>query len=230
VLTAMLVASFVGCGPQPAAIRFDGDPVVTVATLDPVPLKKAEVLDKNGKAITPAPEITWTVTPGTVAMIEGGKTLRPLTSGEATVMATIGKVHGQYAFIVSVPDRLRIRGYLAGTPIVPGTTMTLTADALTGEKLVPNQIITWKSSNDTVATVLGGRVTAISPGTATITAMLGKLQDNVDLLVSGTVPVQKMVEVTRSMRPITPHQGVDKNAQKNGNGGKKKGSGGSKKK
>lgn len=180
-----LLALFVGCAPTPASIKFDGDAKVTVNTLDKVDALKATVLDAEGKAIEPQPALTWTVSPDTVAKLEGTQ-VAPVANGEATVTAAVGEVKANYTFVVALPDKVEIAGYTAGTPWPVGQSAQLKAMVKAGEAEVAGQTVTWTSSSDAVATVAAdGTVTGVAAGTATITATSGALSATVDVTIGG---------------------------------------------
>ena len=184
-----LLALFVGCAPTPASIKFDGDAKVTVHKLDQVDALKATVLDAEGKAIEPQPELTWTVTPATVAKLEGKK-VAPVANGEATVAAAVGEVKAQYTFVVALPDKVEIAGYTAGTPWPAGQSAQLTATVKAGDMAVAGETVTWSSSADTVATVAAdGTVMGVAAGTATITATSGALTSTVDVTIGDAAAV-----------------------------------------
>lgn len=182
-----LLAILVGCAPTPSSVKFDGEQVVTVHTVDAVDVAKATVLDKDGNAIEPQPTLTWSVNPPAVAALEGTK-VKPVANGEATVEAKIGEVVGSYKFVVALPDKVEIAGYTAGTPIPVGATTMLTGKVLAGDKAIEGQTVTWTSANEAVATVAAdGTVTGVTEGTATITGTAGTLTSTVDVTVGGAV-------------------------------------------
>ncbi|MFR0556451.1 SpaA isopeptide-forming pilin-related protein [Pseudoscardovia radai] len=119
--------------------------------------------------ITPtnAAKVAWTSDNTAVATVDGTGLVTALKSGTATIAVTAG---GQQTLI-----NLTVRPNTDGEIIVEGNdemivgrTQTLTAQ-LDGEK--PVTITSWESLNPDVATVdRTGRVTAVSAGTATITA------------------------------------------------------------
>lgn len=184
-----LLALFVGCAPTPASIKFDGDAKVSVHKLDQVDVLKATVLDAEGKAIEPQPTLTWTVSPDSVAKLEGAK-VTPIANGEATVAAAIGEVKGQYTFVVALPDAVEIAGYTAGTPWPAGQSAMLTATVKAGGTPVQGETVTWSSSADTVATVQAdGTVMGVAPGTATITATSGALSATVEITIGDAAAV-----------------------------------------
>jgi ethanolamine utilization protein EutQ (cupin superfamily) len=178
-----ILALLVGCTPEPASIKFDGEAKVTVNAKDAVDVQKASVLDADGKAIDPMPALTWSVAPDSVAKLEGTK-ITPIGNGEATVTAAVGDVKGTYAFVVALPDKVEVAGYTAGTPWPVGQSAQLTATVKAGDMAVAGQTITWSSSADTIATVSAdGTVNGVAAGTATITAKAGDLMGTVDVVI-----------------------------------------------
>ncbi len=183
-----LLALFVGCAPTPASIKFDGDAKVTVNKLDQVDALKATVLDADGKAIEPQPTLSWSVTPDSVAKLEGMK-IAPVANGEATVAAAIGEIKASYTFVVALPDKVEIAGYTAGSAWPVGQSAMLTATVKAGEMAVAGETVTWSSSADTVATVgADGTVMGVAVGTATITATAGTLTSTMEVTIGGEAP------------------------------------------
>ena len=189
-MVALLALVLTGCAPTPASIKFEGDATVTVHSLDAVAVKKATVLDAEGKAIEPQPtDLSWSVNPATVATLD--KTMvKPVGAGEATVEAKLGDVKASYKFIVALADKVEIAGYTAGTPGPATTTVALTANVMAGADKVEGMTATWESANTAVATVdAAGLVTAVADGVATITVKAGELTSTVDVTVGPAAAV-----------------------------------------
>lgn len=188
-MIALVAAMLIGCAPQPASIKFDGEPTVTVHTLDAVAVNKATVLDKDGKAIEPQPALTWKVSPDTVAKLETTN-VTPVGNGEATVEASVGTVKGSYKFVVALPDKIEIAGYSA--PVGVGASAQLTAAVKAGETAVAGQTVTWsvEPADGTIATVdAAGIVTGVALGKAKVTATSGALSSSLEIEVGAAAPV-----------------------------------------
>lgn len=183
-MVALLALALTGCSPTPASIKFDGEPTTTVHTLDAQAVKKATVLDADGKALDPQPtDLSWSVNPATVATLDKTN-VKPVGNGEATVEAKVGEVKASYKFIVALPDKVEIAGYTAGTPVAVGATQALTAAVMAGADKVDGTQITWESANTAVATVdASGTVTGVTMGTSTIKATAGELSATVDVTI-----------------------------------------------
>ena len=178
-----LFALLVGCAPTPASIKFDGEAVVTVHSLDAIDASKATVLDAEGKAIEPQPQLSWSASPADVGTLEGGK-ITPVANGDLTVEAAVGEVKGSYKVHVALPDAIAISGYTAEAGLPMGGTVTLSAAVKAGEDAVEGQKVEWSSSDAAIATVdAGGVVTGVAEGTATITATSGALTQTQEITV-----------------------------------------------
>ena len=69
-----------------------------------------------------------------------------------------------------------------------GETLQLTVDAIPATTTETLGEVTWSSSDESIATVAGGIVSAVAAGTATITATVGAYSDSLDITVA---PVAK---------------------------------------
>ena len=149
--------------------------------------------------------LTWSSTNETVATVDANGKVTAKTGGETTISATsVNNVVATY--VVKV--------------VVPMTDFTTTDTKITLNKGESKEIkttitptdtteskeITWTSSNDKVATVKDGTVSAISGGEATITGTLenGK---SVVVTVNVVVPIQK-VEISEGSVELLPTQKV----------------------
>lgn len=183
-----VVASMMGCGQTPAEVKFAGDETVTVHNTEAVGVHAATVLDKEGKALATQPEIKWTVSPDSVAKLEGDKVI-PVASGSATVKAcATDTICKEYNFVVALPDKVVISGG-EGVTWTVGATANLAAKVLAGETEVPGQTVTWASDNTAIATVDDkGTVTAVAVGAANVTATSGALNASFPLNIAEAAP------------------------------------------
>jgi hypothetical protein len=112
--------------------------------------------------------VIWESDNQSVAVVDGNGQVRALSEGMATIHATAKsntkKSKTCRITVVSAID-ISLNTSLLGIPA--GATRTLRASILPGN--LP-QDVTWTSDNTAVATVDGGVVTAVAPGTAKITA------------------------------------------------------------
>ena len=166
-------------------------PSVTITTGQSSQLTPT-VKDASGNVISGAP-VTWSVDNSGVALVSSTGLVAGQSAGTATVTATSGAAHTNVPITVTLPP--------ANTVIVSPSTVSLlitqrqqlsatVTDA--GGNPIPNQTVTWQSSDPTVATVgTTGLVIALLPGTATITGTSGAASGTSHVTVS-LVPVRRV--------------------------------------
>ena len=127
--------------------------------------------DPNGNPLS-GRSVTWASSAPGTASVDGSGMVRGVAVGSATLTATSeGKSGTALVTVASVPV-----ASVAVTPptvaIPQGQTVQLTATPKDASgNALGGRVITWASGNTAVATVSGsGRVTAVAPGAATITA------------------------------------------------------------
>ena len=123
----------------------------------------ASVLPDNATDKT----ITWTSSDKSIASVESSK-VKAVKKGEATIMAKAGDKTAEAKIVVlaSVSGITLNKNRL---DMIIGETETLTA-TITPADADPKEPITWTTSDETIATVDDGKVTAVKEGEATITA------------------------------------------------------------
>lgn len=128
---------------------------------------------KDSASKTTTDTYTWTTSNSSVATVSNG-TVKGIAKGTATITATSNTNSSKYAScIVTVTNPSTVYSvYLSYTNLSlnKGETYSITATSKNsyGDKI--SDTYTWTSSNSSVATVSGGYITAVSPGTATIKA------------------------------------------------------------
>ena len=113
-------------------------------------------------------EIAWSSTNTAVAAVENGK-VTAVAPGTASIKASCGSIEAVCSVTVSAPlNALEMN--LREMKLEAGRSADLTVSANEGAVLGDVQ---WTSSDETVATVKNGKVTAVGAGTALITAAAG---------------------------------------------------------
>ena len=120
------------------------------------------------------PTLIWSSSDPSVAQVDGTGKVTPVSAGEATITVA-AQENTQLAAqcLVSVqPERVRVEGISFETESVDvGLYASITLKPVFEPAGATDQSVTWKSSNNAVATVSRtGAVTAIGLGSATITA------------------------------------------------------------
>ena len=145
---------------------------VTVGTIT---LNKSSVTIKKGKTVTLKPtvypttledkSVTWKSSDETIATVTSAGKVKGVKSGTATITCTSNATGLSTTCKVTVGTVIL---NLSQITINKGKTVTLEADVY--PTTLEDQSVTWKSSDETVATVTSdGKVTGIAAGTATIT-------------------------------------------------------------
>jgi hypothetical protein len=144
------------------------DPPATLVEGDSVSLR-VEVLDERGGVVRRP--VVWTSSDPRAAVVRSGGTLVALTPGRVAVTATAdGRQRRVELEIVSAITSVSVTP--AADTLAPARSATLTAAAQRRDgSEVSGATIAWRSSDEAVAVVSStGRVTALGPGTTTITA------------------------------------------------------------
>ena len=114
--------------------------------------------------------VTWTSSDETVATVDGG-VVTALSAGNTTITVTTSDGSFTATCTVTVTgSAVSVTGVSlnkSSTSITVGSTETLAATVAPAE--ATTKTVTWTSSDETVATVADGVVTAVKKGTATIT-------------------------------------------------------------
>lgn len=106
--------------------------------------------------------VNWSTSDATVATVENG-VVTALKAGTVTVTATVKEGVSDSVTITIFPYTISIED-VASAEIKAGATLTLTAN-----KQPADAVVSWTSSNNEVATVENGVVTALAKGKTTIT-------------------------------------------------------------
>lgn len=116
--------------------------------------------------------VSWTSSDPSIAAVDKDGNVTGIKAGTATITATVGEKTATCAYTISEIHISEITLGKTAIEIKSGKTETLAATILPVDT-TDDKTITWSSSNEDVATVAGGVVTAKNSGTATITATAG---------------------------------------------------------
>ena len=149
------------------------DTEVLVATITPT-----DATDKT---------VAWSTSDATVAQVDAQGKVTALKVGEATITAKAGDKQATCAVTVvkKVIPVSEITLNKTTLNLIKGQSETLAA--LVSPADATDKTVTWTSSNEQVATVSGGKVTAVGGGNAVITAKAG--DKSATCAVTVTVPV-----------------------------------------
>jgi len=180
VLVALTVAA---CGPSVKTVTVEP----SKATLDAkgATVRLAAVgRDDKGQPIDPAKlKVVWSSSAPQVAAVDETGAVTAQRSGETAVTAMIGEVKGSAPVVVSIPASVSLS--LPSRDLRPGETVVLSVVVVddVGKPVTVPRAIVWVTSDPAIATVADGKVEAVGPGTATVTAAAGALKGTAQVTV-----------------------------------------------
>ena len=165
----------------------------------------ATVLDQYGK-VMPSAKLIWTTNNNNCAYVSGG-VVYGLASGTAVVNVSVEGTTLTGSCLVYVagsttpsqPVNVAVTGVTlnyASAELLVGQSTTLISTVYPTN--ATNKTVAWLSSNTAVATVDGGKVTAVGAGTATITVITtdGAKMANCTVTVTAPAPAPSTAEVS----------------------------------
>lgn len=118
--------------------------------------------------------VTWTSSNPAIAEVVNGK-ITAVSEGRTTISATANENVSAHILVTVTKKVIAITGVTLDketASVEEGKTVTLTPTVAPADT-TEDKTVTWKSSDETVATVKDGVVTAVKAGTANITATAG---------------------------------------------------------
>ena len=158
--------------------------------------------------------LTWSSSSSSVATVDQNGKVTGVATGTTTIKATSvnGKI-GTYEVNVIVPITAFTLTSNANLELNKNATSTITY-TITPNEPSESTTVTWTSSDESVATVSNGVITAMGGGTATITGSLGTTKNNIrPITVNVTVNVPlTSVTITEDNFSLLPTQEKDLHA------------------
>jgi len=141
--------------------------------------------------------VTWSTSDASVAMVEGGK-VTAIKEGTATITAKAGDKSAECKVTVAkkVIAVTSVELNKTSLELTEGDSETLTATVKPDD--ATDKTVTWSTSDASVATVEGGKVTAIKEGTATITAKAGDKSAECKVTVAKKVIAVISIELNKT--------------------------------
>ena len=131
---------------------------------------RAVARDARGNVITGRP-VSWTTGAPSVATVSSGGVVIGVGTGNAVIFAHIEGRTGSATIDVRPIAVTSVTVAPASNAIAVGASVQLSATVRAGTTELPDRVVGWSSSNETIAVVSStGRVTGLSPGAVTITA------------------------------------------------------------
>ena len=193
--------------------------VLTSITVRPVNKKIAQLTSQQFQAIGTytdgsthnlTQQVSWSSSNTAVATITIGGRAHTLTPGTTTITATLGSISGSTPLRVSNATIVSVTVTPTGRTIAPGTRLPFTAAGRFSDNTNQNITLdsTWASDNTAVATVsAGGAASAVSPGTANISATFNGVSGSAPLNVSTATLVS--ISVTPGSAILAPTTSIN---------------------
>lgn len=182
-LSAVLALALVA-GLMPAAFAAEGEeaPVVEIAE-DNITLEVGRNVELT-LTISPNASVDWSSDDSDIATVSNGK-VTAVGAGKATITAKAGDSVDTCSVTVEEPADPKVTGITLSPDtldLTVGDTEILSPEVTADEGA--DTTVTWETSSRNVATVDNGKVTAVGPGTATITAKAGDQEATCEVKVS----------------------------------------------
>jgi uncharacterized protein YjdB len=204
------------CGDDPPVAPPPVNNQVTLSTLSVAPatsmLRKDESItlratgtysDGTTKSETSA---VWTSSDEAIAVVSSSGVVTALSVGTVELTATIGAVSGNAQLAVISSALIGLDATPDGATLAPGATATFTVLGSFDDDTTADVtgVLAWSSSNEAVATVAAGVVTAAASGEATITARDAASDLSISLAITVRIPppAEIIVAPSSSTLPI----------------------------
>jgi serine/threonine protein kinase/uncharacterized protein YjdB len=132
----------------------------------------ATLTNANNEAIANGPPVTWASNDTLIARVSSTGVVTGVKVGSTLITAKAGRKTQTVQVGVIVPQVAEVALSARKLNLTVGATASVRATAKDGNGRVLARDAIWSSSDASVATVGGGRITAKAPGTAVITAQI----------------------------------------------------------
>lgn len=147
-------------------------PTITITGADTI--YERETTELTAHLVALDEEVIWESSDNNIARVVNGK-VTALKSGTVTITAICGDYEATHEIVVKGLPSLKIKEV---DTLYVGDAIDLTVEEKNLE-----ESITWTSSDDTIASVVNGKVTALKAGTVTINAKSGKAEASVEITI-----------------------------------------------
>jgi uncharacterized protein YjdB len=151
--------------------------------------------DKSTQAITS--QVTWQSSDATVATVSGSGMLTSLKAGTVTITASMNAVSGNAGVAVTSAVLTAINVGVQSPSLATGSTEQVTATGVYSDSSTQalTSLVTWNSSDPTIATVIGGGLlSAVKPGSVAVMATMSGVSGTGTVVV--TAPSISSITIT----------------------------------
>jgi serine/threonine-protein kinase len=167
---------------------------------------RAVVLDQAGRQMSRP--VRWSSSDPEVVAVRAGSQISAVGPGRATITAEADGRRAEVRITVT-PVVASVTVSPAAGDLRPGASLVLTATAFDRHgDAVGGQAATWRSSNDQVAQVVNGRVTAVGVGSAVISAVVAGQVGSAQVSVTQPAAVPPLTEPPTPVPEEDPRQAI----------------------
>ncbi len=142
----------------------------------------AIVTDSTGKAVDIP--LAWSTSDAKLVAVDSSGVVTSVAEGRVGIAATLGDVSASSDVTVVFRDVAAFEVSPRMVPLKPGDSARLVVLARDGTGLpIEDVAVDWTSADPKTASVVGGIVTGLAPGSTTVRAVCGKNQAEVSVLV-----------------------------------------------
>src|SRR5690348_3987878 len=171
----------------------------------------ATARDADGAVLT-GRTVSWSSSSPGVASVAAGK-VTALSGGSATITATVdGRSSSAALTVKAAVAKVTLPAAPATFLVNQGISFAAVVTDASGNVLT-GRTVTYTSSNTSVATVLDGMVTAVAPGTATITATCEGVSGSVTVTITAATSTAPVATVTLSPQNLAMSAGSAEQVQ-----------------
>jgi uncharacterized protein YjdB len=176
----------------------------------------ATAYDSQGNVLA-GRSVTWISSDVPLATVSSSGLVTAIASGSATIVAKIDGIVGIATLSINAPAALPVHSVqLSVAPSSIQTGQTASSSVVLRDSLgntLTGRTVAWSSNKPAVASIgLGGVVTGVGAGSATITAASGGVSGNAPVSVTGTTISVATVTVSAAATTLTPGQSTQATA------------------
>lgn len=188
ILGVCMAFGLAACGPKLEPLEVTS---VTPATANVLVGATTTLRAKTNRDLVEGEVITWTSSSETIAKVDANGKVTGVAEGDATITAAYGESSATAKITVQLKREISLDKESAILDLDKSQSTTLTATCKKGGDEVSGATVTWKSSDDSIATVVNGVVTPVAKGNVTITATYEGVSASCEIsVISYSAPYQ----------------------------------------
>ena len=189
-----------------ASIRVDGVP--SSISVGGTAQLRASALDGRGATMT-GRAVRWMSADPTRARVTATGLVTGLSAGDAVLVASSESVDRSVTIQILAQRPASVQVTSLAGPLTVGSSARLTASTLGDDGRTMDAPVNWRSADSRVATVSGGVVTAVGPGSTSIIATADGVEGSTTVRVVADESTRPAADPPRPAAPVDPRQAVE---------------------